>query len=119
MTSELGGVDAVLVFSAKIAGFELGLKMLRRGGLFVGWDSRRPSEGNLQLNPFEFLYRPHADLLGRRHRAGHARARRHGRAGAGEDPRVADWRAVRLPEIFDELEAGQYLGRAVITDLAG
>ena len=30
-----GGVDACLVFSAKLAGFTLGLQMLRRGGLFV------------------------------------------------------------------------------------
>jgi propanol-preferring alcohol dehydrogenase len=32
---ELGGVDACLVFSARIAGFELGLELLRKGGLFV------------------------------------------------------------------------------------
>src|SRR5581483_10192321 len=30
-----GGVDASLVFAAKMAGFDLGLKVLRKGGLFV------------------------------------------------------------------------------------
>ena len=52
---EYGGVDACLVFSARIAGFDLGLKLLRKGGLFVAVGLPASSEGNLQLNPFEFF----------------------------------------------------------------
>ena len=50
-----GGVDACLVFSARLAGFDLGLQMLRRGGLFVAVGIPPSSDGNLQLNPWEFF----------------------------------------------------------------
>ena len=33
--NELGGVDASIAFTAKLAGFRLGLQLLKRGGLFV------------------------------------------------------------------------------------
>jgi propanol-preferring alcohol dehydrogenase len=52
---ELGGVDASLVFSAKMAGFGLGMKLLRRSGLFVAVGLPPTSEGNIELNPFEFF----------------------------------------------------------------
>ena len=52
---ELRGVDASIVFSARMAGFNLGLKLLRRGGLFVAVGLPATSEGNLELNPFEFF----------------------------------------------------------------
>ena len=65
---ELGGVDASLVFSARMAGFRLGFELLR---------PRRPvrrasglpatSEGNIELNPFEFFMKDPTDhLLGGR-----------------------------------------------------
>src|SRR5205807_9531034 len=54
---EFGGVDACLVFSAKLAGFQLGLKMLRRSGLFVAVGLPATSDGNLEINPFEFFVR--------------------------------------------------------------
>jgi propanol-preferring alcohol dehydrogenase len=115
-----GGVDASLVFSAKLAGFRLGLDVLRRGGLWVGVGLPATSEGNLQLNPFEFFWkdptlvysavgtvqdmRELVDLAARGRVATHV-----SRTGALSD----------LPAIFDDLEAGRYLGRAVVTDLSG
>lgn len=119
VAQQLGGVDAALVFSAKLAGFQLGLDMLRRGGLFVAVGLPATSEGNLQLNPFQFFLkdptliysavgtvqdmRELVDLVA----AG--RVKTHvSRVGPLSD----------LPAIFDELEASKYLGRAVITDLA-
>ena len=33
--TEYGGVDAALVFAARVSGFDLGLNLLRPGGLFV------------------------------------------------------------------------------------
>ncbi|MCB0995895.1 MAG: alcohol dehydrogenase catalytic domain-containing protein, partial [Acidimicrobiales bacterium] len=53
--AELGGVDASLVFSARMAGFQLGLKLLRRRGLFVAVGLPASSEGNLEIAPFEFF----------------------------------------------------------------
>jgi propanol-preferring alcohol dehydrogenase len=113
------GVDAALVFSARMAGFDLGLAMLRRGGLFVAVGLPPTSEGNLQINPFQFFFkgptliysavgtvqdmRELVDLVAS------GRIRSHvSRTGPLSD----------LPAIFDELEAGKYLGRAVVTDLA-
>jgi propanol-preferring alcohol dehydrogenase len=120
VTRELGGVDASLVFSAKMAGFQLGLKLLRRKGLFVAVGLPATSEGNIELNPFEFFFkdptiiysavgtvqdmRELVDLVA----AG--RVKSHiSRVGALSD----------LEKIFDELQEARYLGRAVINDLAG
>ena len=55
--NELGGVDASIAFTAKIVGFKLGLQLLKRGGLFVAVGLPATSEGNLELNPFEFFYK--------------------------------------------------------------
>jgi propanol-preferring alcohol dehydrogenase len=115
---ELGGVDASLVFSAKMAGFDLGLKLLRRRGLFVAVGLPASSEGNLQLNPFEFFMKDPTliysavgtvqDMRELVALAAEGRVKSHvSRVGALSD----------LGTIFDELEAGKYLGRAVITDL--
>jgi propanol-preferring alcohol dehydrogenase len=115
---EFGGVDAALVFSAKIAGFHIGLEMLRRGGLFVAVGLPATSEGNLQLNPFQFFFRDPTliysavgtvqDMRELVDLAAAGRVRSHvSRTGP----------LSQLGAIFDELEAGKYLGRAVITDL--
>jgi propanol-preferring alcohol dehydrogenase len=115
---ELGGVDASIVFSARMAGFDLGLKLLRRGGLFVAVGLPATSEGNLELNPFEFfmkdptlIYSAVGNVQDMRELVDMAAAgqvKSHiGRVGALSE----------LGAIFDELEAGSYVGRAVITDL--
>ncbi len=116
--AEFGGVDAALVFSARLAGFDLGLEMLRRGGLFVAVGLPATSEGNLQLNPFQFFFKDPTLI--------------YSAVGTVQDMRelvdlVAAGRVrshvsrtgplSELGAIFDELEAGKYLGRAVITDL--
>lgn len=116
---EFGGVHASLVFSAKLAGFRLGLDMLRKGGLWVGVGLPASSEGNIELNPFEFFQngptlvysavgtvqdmRELIDLAA----AGHVKTHV-GRAGSlGE-----------LGSIFDDLEAGRFVGRGVLTDMS-
>lgn len=115
---ELGGVDASLVFSARMAGFDLGFKLLRPGGLFVAVGLPATSEGNFSINPFEFFFRD-ATLV-------------YSAVGTVQDMRevvaLAAAGKVRthvsrrgklseLPAIFDDLEASRYLGRAVLTDL--
>lgn len=112
-----GGVDACLVFSARLAGFELGLQMLRRGGLFVAVGIPPSSEGNLQLNPWEFFQRDPTliysavgtvqDMRELVQMAADGRVRSHiGRTATLE----------QIGEVFDDLDAGRYVGRAVITD---
>ncbi len=62
--TELGGVDAALVFAARLAGFEIGLQMLRRGGLFVAVGIPPSSDGNLQLNPWQLFLTDPRDRRG-------------------------------------------------------
>jgi len=115
----LGGVNASLVFAARLAGFELGLQMLARGGLFVAVGIPPSSEGNLQLHPWQmFLTDPTIiysavgtvqEMRELVELAASGKVKTHvSRVGGLSD----------VPAIFDELEAGKYLGRAVITDLA-
>lgn len=112
---EVGGVDASLVFSAALAGFDLGMKLLRKGGLFVGVGLPATSQGNFELNPFELFMKDPTiiysavgtvqDMRELIDLAAAGRVKSHiSRTGT-----LAD-----LPAIFDELEAGKYLGRAVL-----
>jgi propanol-preferring alcohol dehydrogenase len=116
---DFGGVDAALVFSSRLAGFELGLKLLRRGGLFVAVGIPPTSDGNLSLNMFEFLLRDPTLMYSA---VGTVQDMRElvALAAAGKVRTHVSRRGKlsELPEIFDELQAGKYLGRAVLTDLA-
>jgi propanol-preferring alcohol dehydrogenase len=117
---ELGGVDAALAFSARLAGFELGLRLLRRGGLFVAVGIPPTSDGNLQLDPFQLFARDPTlivsavgnvqDMRELVELAAAGRVNTHvSRTGPLSD----------LGRIFDELQAGEYFGRAVVNDLKG
>jgi alcohol dehydrogenase, propanol-preferring len=114
-----GGIDAVLVFAARVAGFQLGLQMLRQKGLFVGVGLPPTSDGNFEISPFEFFWRDPTIIFSavgtvQEMRelvdlAAAGKVRTHvSRTGSLSD----------VPAIFDELEAGAYLGRAVLTDLS-
>jgi len=114
-----GGVDAVLIFAASRPGFDLGIKMLRRGGLFVAVGIPPTSEGNIEISPWDFFrkgitmiysvvgtvqdMRELVDL------AADGKVRSH----IGRTAPLSE-----LPQVFDELASGSYVGRAVITDLA-
>ena len=113
-----GGVHASIAFTAKLAGFRLGLQLLRRSGLFVAVGLPATAEGNLELNPFEFFFKDPTliysavgnvqDMRELVELAGAGKVKSHiGRTGPLSE----------LPAVFDELEAGKYVGRAVITDL--
>lgn len=115
---DIGGVDAALVFSPHIAGFQLGINLLRKGGLFVAVGLPPSSDGGIQINPFQFfnidptlIYSAVGTVQDMRELVGLAEAGRvtsHlGRIGALSE----------LGAIFDELEARKYVGRAVVTDL--
>jgi propanol-preferring alcohol dehydrogenase len=115
----LGGCDAALVFTAKIAGFDLGMEMLRRGGLFVAVGIPAASDGPFQLHPFRWFMKEPTVI--------------YSAVGTVQDMReLVDLAAAgkvhshvsrtgslsELATIFDELQAASYLGRAVITDLS-
>jgi len=51
------GVSASIVFASKVAGFELGLKLLGRGGVLVIVGLPALSEGPFSVNPFSFILR--------------------------------------------------------------
>ena len=117
--ADLGGVDASLVFAARIAGYDLGYQILGPRGLMVCVGIPATSDGNFQLNPFGFLFSGAtivpsvvgnvADMQELVHLAEVGKVSSHvSRTGPLSD----------LPAIFDELEAAKYLGRAVLTDLA-
>ncbi len=118
ITGQLGGVAASLVFASKMAGFELGFKLLRKRGLFVAVGLPATSEGNLQFNPFELFVRDATiiysavgtvqDMRELVDLASAGKVKSHvSRTGSLSD----------LDDIFAELQSGTYPGRAVITDL--
>ncbi|NNE72981.1 MAG: zinc-binding dehydrogenase [Acidimicrobiales bacterium] len=115
---EAGGVDAVLVFTAVKAGFDLAITMLRKGGLFVAVGIPPTSEGNIEINPMIFfskaitmIYSGVGTVQDMRELvalSADGKVKSHiGRQGPLSE----------LPAIFEELESGAYVGRAVITDL--
>ena len=50
-----GGVYASIVFSPKLAGFELGLKLLKQGAVFISVGMPPVSEGGISISPLELL----------------------------------------------------------------
>jgi propanol-preferring alcohol dehydrogenase len=117
---EYGGVDASIVFAARVAGYDLGLSLLRKGGLFVGVGLPPTSDGTFQLDPFRFFLNDWRVIFSA---VGTVQDMRElvDLAAAGKVKTHVDrtGKLSELPAIFDELAAGRYLGRAVITDLAG
>ena len=119
LVADWGGVDAALVFSSRLSGFELGLDLLNPRGLFIGVGIPASNEGALQIDLADFFVNDYTlvysavgnvvemqelvDLVD----AGKVKSTI-SRTGALSE----------LDAIFDELQAGSYLGRAVVTDLS-
>jgi propanol-preferring alcohol dehydrogenase len=118
VAEQFGGVDAVLVFAARVAGYELGLNLLRKAGLFVGVGLPPTSDGNFQIDPFRFFLNDYRIIFSA---VGTVQDMRElvELAAAGKVRTHVD-RTAKLSElstVFDELAAAKFLGRAVITDL--
>ncbi len=113
-----GGVDAVLVFAARLSGFELGMAMVKRGGVFIAVGIPPSSDGALQLNPWQWFLKDTTLLYSA---VGTVQEMREvvELAAAGKITTHVSRRGAlsELDTIFDELEASAYLGRAVLTDL--
>ena len=112
---DYGGVDAAIVFTANIAGYQLGFDLLAKMGLFVAVGLPATSQGPFQIDPFMMFFKDPTivfsavgtvqDMRELVELAARGVVRTHvSRIGTLED----------LPEIFDELENSAYLGRAVL-----
>jgi propanol-preferring alcohol dehydrogenase len=104
------------VFTPRLAGFELGLQVLRRSGVFVSVGMPAAREGKLGVDPLDLLTRDTLimsssvgtveDMRELVALAAAGRVTSHiGRTGTLDD----------LGPVLDELEAGAYTGRAVLT----
>jgi propanol-preferring alcohol dehydrogenase len=115
---KFGGVYASVVFSPKIAGFELGLKLMRRGGVFVGVGMPPVSEGPISITPLELLGRDPLIISSA--------------VGTVEEMRELVQLAVdgkvkthvgrvaslsEISQVLEELDQGKYAGRAIIDDM--
>jgi len=114
----VGGVYASAVFAPKLAGFELGLKLLRRGGVFVSVGMPAVDEGALSISPLELLRK---DPLIMSSAVGTVEDMRHVVQLAADGKikthvsRVANLSEVN--DIIEELDKGTYYGRAIINNL--
>ena len=115
ISRDFGGVDASIVFTANIAGYQLGFDLLGKLALFVAVGLPATSQGPFQIDPFMMFFKDPTiifsavgtvqDMRELVDLAARGVVRTHvSRVGALEE----------LPQIFDELEASAYLGRAVL-----
>ncbi len=113
-----GGVSASIVFSPKLAGFELGLKLLKQGGVYISVGMPAVSEGGISISPLELL---RMDPLIMSSAVGTVQDMRELIQLAAEGKvKTHVSRVGKLSEvnqIFDELENGKYSGRAIINNL--
>lgn len=117
---KFGGVQASVVFSPKIDGFQLGLRILTRGGLFVSVGIPASSEGPIAITPLEMLWK---DPLILSSAVGTVEDMRELVQLAAEGKvKTQVSRAVPLSEInqvLEDLEKGLYSGRAIINNMTG
>ncbi|MEE9913603.1 MAG: alcohol dehydrogenase catalytic domain-containing protein [Deltaproteobacteria bacterium] len=118
MGKEIRGAYASLIFSSRIAGFQLGLKLLRRGGLYIAVGMPAVAEGGITITPLELLMRSPVIMPSA--------------VGTVDDMRdlvqlAADGKVKthvsrclclsQLNEVLDDLYQGKLTGRAVINDM--
>jgi propanol-preferring alcohol dehydrogenase len=113
-----GGVHASIVFSPKLASFELGFKITRRGGAFIPVALPAMSEGTLALSPFELVYK-NIHIIGSFtgnveemreliQLAAEGKVKTH----VGKTAGLSE-----INQVFEELEKGTYTGRAIIDNI--
>jgi D-arabinose 1-dehydrogenase-like Zn-dependent alcohol dehydrogenase len=114
-----GGVHASLVFSPRLAGFRLGMDLLRRGGMFVAVGIPADDEGGIELSPWALFGKDPLIMFSAVGTVQDMRevvqlaADGHVKTHVGRTGTLSE-----LPTILGELDAGAYTGRAVITDLS-
>jgi len=112
---QLGGAKASIVFSPKVAGFDLGMRLLKRGGIFIGVGMPAINEGPLSIMPLDILFK---DLLIMSSAVGNVEEMREVVQLAADGKvkthvsRVAS--LSEAPQVLEELEQGKYTGRAIL-----
>jgi len=112
---KIQGVSASIVYASNLAGFELGLQLLGRGGVLVAVGLPALSEGSFSVNPFGFILRGlqiTSALVGNIQEmrelvqlAADGKVKTHvGRIGKFSE----------INEVLDELEQGKIIGRAIL-----
>lgn len=115
----LGGVSASLIFSSRLAGFQLGFDILGSGGLLICVGMPALNEGGMSITPLDLL-KKNAIIMP-------------SAVGTVQDMRelvqlAADGKVKthvsrtlklsQIHEVLEELHAGKFTGRAVITDMS-
>ncbi|NVM45073.1 MAG: zinc-dependent alcohol dehydrogenase [Candidatus Lokiarchaeota archaeon] len=108
-------VSASVVLASKVAGFELGLQLLRRGGVLVAVGLPALSEGSFSVNPFGFILRGlhiTSCLVGNIEEmreliqlAAEGKVKTH----IGRIAKLSE-----INEVLEELEQGKIVGRAIL-----
>ncbi|MDA8140633.1 MAG: zinc-binding dehydrogenase [Desulfobacteraceae bacterium] len=115
----LGGVDGCIVFTPKVTGFELGLRLLKRGGVFIGVGMPPATDPPMTLHPLDLAQK---ELLITSSAVGNVEEMREliQLAARGKVSTHASLQASlsELPAILEALDQGKYTGRAIINDLS-
>jgi len=113
------GAHASLVFTPRLAGYGLGMDLLRRGGLFVAVGIPADDEGSFELSPWQLFGKDPLIMFSAVGTVQDMRELVQLAADGHVHTHVSRTGALsELPTILDELEAGAFTGRAVITDLS-
>jgi propanol-preferring alcohol dehydrogenase len=115
---KFGGVYASIVFSPRLTGFDLGLKLLRRGAVFIGVGMPPVNEGPISIMPLDLLGR---DPLMMSSAVGTVEEMRELiQLAADGNVKTHVGRVASLSElsqVLEELDQGKYTGRAIINDM--
>ncbi|MFX1455361.1 MAG: zinc-dependent alcohol dehydrogenase [Promethearchaeota archaeon] len=118
VVEKLGGVQASIIFAANISAYNLGLELLKVGGVLIGVGLPAYSEGTITLTPSNLIMR-NLQITG-------------SLTGTVEDMRELVKLAVEgkvkthvgrtanlseINEVFEEMRNGQFVGRAIINNL--
>ena len=115
ISKKMKGVDASIVFSSKVAGFELGLKLLKRGGVLVAVGLPAFSEGSISVDPFSFILKglhitsSLVGTVGEMRELVQLAAEGKVKTHIGRIAKLSE-----INEVFDELEKSKFVGRAIL-----
>ncbi|MFX1323838.1 MAG: zinc-dependent alcohol dehydrogenase [Promethearchaeota archaeon] len=114
----VGGVHASVIFAANIPAYNLGIRLLKVGGTLIGVGIPPFSQGSMSITPFELIMKD-LQITG-------------SLTGTVEDMRELVQLAVdgkvkthvgrtanlsEINDVFEEMSKGQFVGRAIITNL--
>ena len=113
-----GGVYGSVVFAPQISAFEIGLKLLRKGGIFVSVGMPAASEGPISISPLQLLAQ---DVLIMSSAVGTVEEMREvvqlAADGRLKTPVARVGKLSEISQIIEDLGEGKFAGRAIITDM--